>query len=96
MKRREVIADLHAARNLVPEVPPRWMPKVLRRWHEGKARKILTALLNDPLPTPEIKGSIRRASNAGSRHDKRTELAVAISQATGVYLKDLTKAVPKR
>ena len=96
MERKKVIADLHEARNLVPEVPPRWMPKFLTRWRDGKARKILTALLNDPTPTPEIKGSIRRALSAKSRHDKRTELAVATSQATGAYLMDIGKAEPNR
>ena len=89
MERKEVIADLHEARDLVPEVPPRWTPKFLTQRRDGKARKILAALLNDPTPTPEIKGSIRRALNAKSRRDKRTELAAAISQATGAYLKGL-------
>ena len=96
MERKEVIADLHEARNLVPEVPPGWTPQILTQWREGKARKILTALLNDPTPTPETKGSIRRALNSESRHVKRTELAVAISQATGAYLMDLSKVEPKR
>jgi len=96
MERKEVIADLHEARNLVPEVPPRWMPQFLTQRRECRSRKILAVLLNDPTPTPEIKGSIRRALSAKSRHDKRTELAVAISQATGAYLMDLGKVEPKR
>jgi hypothetical protein len=96
MERNEVIADLHEARNLMPEVPPRWTPQFLIQWREDKARKILTALLNDPTPTAEIKGSIRRALSAVSRHDKRTELTVAISKATGVYLMGLSKVEPKR
>jgi hypothetical protein len=37
----------------------------------------------------EIKNSIRRALNAESGQDKRTELAVAISKATGAYLMEL-------
>ena len=89
MERKEVIADLHEARHLVPEVPPRWTPQFLIQWRERKARKILTALLNDPTPTPKIKASITRALNAESRHDKRIELTVAISQATGAYLMGL-------
>ena len=89
MERKEVIADLHEARDLVPEVPPRWTPQFLIQWRERKARKILTALLNDPTPTPKIKASITRALNAKSRHDKRIELTVAISQATGAYLMGL-------
>ena len=89
MERKEVIADLHEARNLVPEVIPRWTPQFLTQWRERKAREILTALLNDPTPTPKIKASITRALNAESRHDKRIELTVAISQATGAYLMSL-------
>jgi hypothetical protein len=96
MERKQVIADLHEARNLMPEVPPRWTPEFLTQRREDKARKILAALLNDPAPTPETKGSIRRALNAESRHAKLTELAVAISQATGAYLMDLRKVEPKR
>ena len=96
MGRKEVIADLNTAWDLVPEVPPRWMPKFLTQWRDGKARKILTALLNDPTPTPKIKGSIIRALNAESRHDKRMELTIAISQAAAAYLMDLGKAEPKR
>jgi hypothetical protein len=70
----------------MPEVPHRWTPHFLIQWRERKAHKILTALLNDPTPTPKIKHSIRRALNVESRHDKRIELTVAISQATGAYL----------
>jgi hypothetical protein len=61
-----------------------------------RARKILTALLNDPTLTPKTKGSIASALHAESRYDKRRELAAAISHATGVYLMDLSKAEPKR
>jgi hypothetical protein len=96
MERKEIIADLNMARDLVPEVPPRWMPKFLTQWRDGKARKILTALLNDPTLTPKTKSSIARALHAESRHDKRRELAAAIAHATGVYLMDLSKAEPKR
>jgi hypothetical protein len=96
MGRREIIADLNEARSLLPEVPPRWTPKFLTKWREGKARKILTALLNDSTPTPGTQASITRALNAKSRQNIRTELAVAISQATGDYLMELSKAEPKR
>jgi len=94
--RREVIADLHEARNLVPEVPPRWTPQFLIQRRESKARKILTALLNDPTPSPKIKASITRALNAESRHEERIELTVAISQATGAYLTAIGKVESKR
>jgi hypothetical protein len=96
MGRKEVIADLNAAWDLVTEVPPRWMPKFLTQWRDDKARKILAALLNDPTPTPKIKGSIIRALHAESRHIRRTELTIAISQATGAYLMDIGKAEPNR
>ena len=96
MGRKEVIADLNTAWELVPEVPPRWMPKFLTQWRDGKARNILTELLNDPTPTPKIKGSITRALHAESRHVRRTELAVAIFQATSAYLMDVGKTVPQR
>jgi len=92
MERKEVIADLHEARDLLPEVPHRWTPHFLIQWREAKARRILTALLNDPTPTPKIKASITRALNAESRHIKRIELTVAISQATGAYLMAVAKS----
>src|SRR5678816_3234883 len=81
--------NLHEARDLMPEVPHRWTPHFLIQWRERKAHKILTALLNDPTPAPKIKASIRRALNVESRHDKRIELTVAISQTTGAYLMGL-------
>jgi hypothetical protein len=96
MGRKEVIADLYEARDLVSEVPPRWMPKVLMQWRDARAREIFTALLNDATPDPKIKASITRALNAKSRHDKRIELTVAISQATGAYLTSLVEAPLKR
>ena len=32
MERKEIIADLHAARSLLSESPPRWMPKFRTQW----------------------------------------------------------------
>jgi len=96
MERKEIIADLHAARSLLSESPPRWMPKFRTQWRGRKAREILIALLNDLTTTPEVKSSIRRALSAESRHEKRTELGFAISKATGAYLTELGKFTAKR
>jgi len=96
VERKEVIADLHEARDLMPEKPHRWTPNFVIQWREDKARRILTALLNNPTPTPKIRASITRALNAESRHNKRIELTVAISQATGAYLMGLGEVESKR
>jgi len=96
MGRKEIIADLHAARSLLSESALRWMPKFRTKWRDRKARKIFIALLNDPTTIPEVKSSVRRALRAESRHDKRTELGFAISKATGAYLMELGKVAAKR